>query len=128
MTRNEKRKKKYRGKRTHGRGNTKRGRGKGSRMGTANAKGGRNYAHLLKKGKKQEKGMKGKPKQKGINLRDIETLPIEKESIDITQEGYEKVLGGGKITQPLKITAKSFSESAKEKIEQAGGEAITKGE
>jgi large subunit ribosomal protein L15 len=35
-----------------------------------------------------------------------------------------KVLGNGEITRALKITATKFSESAKAKIEKAGGEAI----
>ena len=35
-----------------------------------------------------------------------------------------KILGGGEITRALKITATKFSESAKAKIEKAGGQAI----
>lgn len=35
-----------------------------------------------------------------------------------------KVLGDGEVTMPLKITAHSFSQSAKEKIESAGGTVI----
>ncbi len=35
-----------------------------------------------------------------------------------------KVLGNGEITRALKVTATKFSESAKAKIEQAGGQAI----
>lgn len=33
-----------------------------------------------------------------------------------------KILGSGEITKPLKVTAHRFSESAKEKIEKAGGQ------
>lgn len=36
-----------------------------------------------------------------------------------------KVLGDGELDRPLKVTAQKFSVSAKEKIEKAGGEAIT---
>ncbi len=36
-----------------------------------------------------------------------------------------KVLGNGEITRALKVTAVKFSGSAKEKIEKAGGQAIT---
>ena len=36
-----------------------------------------------------------------------------------------KVLGDGEITRALKVTAAKFSESAKAKIEKAGGQAIT---
>lgn len=35
-----------------------------------------------------------------------------------------KILGDGEINRPLKITAAKFSESAKAKIEKAGGQAI----
>jgi large subunit ribosomal protein L15 len=35
-----------------------------------------------------------------------------------------KVLGGGELNRPLKITASKFSDSAKAKIEKAGGQAI----
>jgi large subunit ribosomal protein L15 len=35
-----------------------------------------------------------------------------------------KVLGGGEISRALKVTATKFSESAKQKIEKAGGQAI----
>ncbi len=39
-------------------------------------------------------------------------------------EKYLKVLGDGEITRALTITASKFSESAKAKIEKAGGQAI----
>jgi len=39
-------------------------------------------------------------------------------------EQYLKVLGDGEITRPFKVTASKFSESAKTKIEKAGGQAI----
>jgi large subunit ribosomal protein L15 len=35
-----------------------------------------------------------------------------------------KVLGDGELTRALKVTAAKFSESAKAKIEKAGGQAI----
>lgn len=35
-----------------------------------------------------------------------------------------KILGDGEISRPLKVTAAKFSESAKAKIEKAGGQAI----
>jgi large subunit ribosomal protein L15 len=41
--------------------------------------------------------------------------------IDVGALGIEKVLGKGMITHALDVTADSFSQSAKEKIEQAGG-------
>jgi large subunit ribosomal protein L15 len=39
-------------------------------------------------------------------------------------EKYLKVLGDGELTRALTITASKFSESAKAKIEKAGGQAI----
>jgi len=39
-------------------------------------------------------------------------------------ESRVKVLGNGDVSRALKITATKFSESAKAKIEQAGGQAI----
>ena len=35
-----------------------------------------------------------------------------------------KILGTGELTRALKVTAAKFSESAKAKIEKAGGQAI----
>jgi len=44
--------------------------------------------------------------------------------IDVTELGYNKVLGRGKLTQALLIKSPLFSESALRKIEEAGGEAV----
>ncbi len=44
--------------------------------------------------------------------------------IDVTDLGYDKVLGKGKITKTFIISAPQFSASAIEKIEELGGEAI----
>lgn len=44
--------------------------------------------------------------------------------IDLANIGIEKVLGSGKVTKPLVITAGEFSLSAKKKIEDAKGKAI----
>lgn len=44
--------------------------------------------------------------------------------IDISSLGYGKVLGSGKVTHKLNITASAFSEQAKEKIEEMGGQAL----
>ncbi len=37
--------------------------------------------------------------------------------------GIEKVLGSGKVTKKINISAEAFSESAKAKIEKMGGKA-----
>lgn len=56
-----------------------------------------------------------------INLNDIvKRYDIKKE---INLEGY-KVLGEGEVKEKLTVKASAFSESAKEKIEKAGGKAV----
>lgn len=63
----------------------------------------------------------------------IETLPEDEEGvkfsdqtveIDATKFGYEKILGGGKVSRIMNIKAHSFSEKAIEKIEATGGKAV----
>jgi len=122
----KKKKKKKRGSRTHGRGNTKKGRGKGSRKGTASSKGGRNYMHLVKKGRPEKKGFTRHGKeQKGINLRDInELINEDTQEIDLEQQGYQKVLGGGELKKAVTVKARNFSKSAEKKIQEQGGEAV----
>ena len=41
--------------------------------------------------------------------------------IDLEKLGYQKLLGKGEVKLKMKISAPSFSESAKAKIEKAGG-------
>jgi large subunit ribosomal protein L15 len=43
--------------------------------------------------------------------------------LDVRDLGFEKVLGSGRITRPVHIKALEFSESAVEKITEAGGKA-----
>jgi len=44
--------------------------------------------------------------------------------IDVTELGYNKVLGTGKLAKPFTIKSPMFSASAEDKIQEAGGEAI----
>lgn len=46
-------------------------------------------------------------------------------TLDAAEIGVEKVLGGGKVTHKLDITAECFSASAVAKIEEKGGNAIS---
>ena len=62
-----------------------------------------------------------KSKQGVVNLDYVEVAAGGKGEIEL--RGY-KVLGGGSISKPIKITASGFSKSAQEKIKSAGGEAI----
>jgi large subunit ribosomal protein L15 len=69
-----------------------------------------------------------------VNLRDLEGIDKkvkEVNAVSLAEAGLirsgevrVKVLGDGEITRALKVTAAKFSESAKAKIEKAGGEAI----
>ena len=43
---------------------------------------------------------------------------------NLTGVADDKILGDGEVTRALKVTAAKFSESAKAKIEKAGGQAI----
>ncbi len=113
-----------RGKRTHGAGSSKNRRGKGSRM-THKRTFGTNIAHVRKyePWRINKKGFVSLyKKDKAINLDEIDKMTGNE--IDITTLGFDKVLGGGDLSRPLKIKAHSFSKKAKERIEKAGGEAI----
>ena len=44
--------------------------------------------------------------------------------IDASQIGIDKILGGGKVTKKMNISAKAFSEQARIKIEEQGGQAL----
>jgi large subunit ribosomal protein L15 len=69
-----------------------------------------------------------------VNLRDLGGLDAKVKDVDATAlaaaglirsgETKVKVLGDGEITRAINITAARFSESAKAKIEKAGGKAI----
>ena len=69
--------------------------------------------------------------KKWINVRDLDglftkigKLEGESKTIDLTANGYGKLLGGGKVMNAYAIKVKSYSESAAEKIKQAGGEVL----
>lgn len=69
-----------------------------------------------------------------LNLGDLETLDASITEINAEvlasnglirkDEKLVKILGDGELTRPFQITATKFSESAKAKIEKAGGQAI----
>lgn len=126
-----------RAKTTHGYGSMKKNRGAGNRGGRGMAGTGKRAdqkkIEILKfKGKKYY-GAYGfnRPQSKTktpkvINLSEINEKATKKGSEFIFDAcKYDKVLGSGNITKKIKITSKAFSGLAKEKIEKAGGEAIT---
>lgn len=138
-----KKKKKKRGSKSHGYGSKKKHRGAGSR-------GGRGYAgslghkrsqlrkeepdHFGKKGfKRPQKVIEDKEtinlKELDMNIEDfVEQGAASKEDdkikINLDDIGYDKLLGSGKVTREIVVEAKDFSETAKEKLKEKGGEAI----
>ena len=69
-----------------------------------------------------------------VNLGDLARLDDSVSEVNVSvlataglvraDEKSVKILGDGEITRALKVTAAKFSESAKAKIEKAGGQAI----
>ncbi|MCK5301479.1 MAG: uL15 family ribosomal protein [Thermoplasmatales archaeon] len=116
---------------THGRGK-KAGRGAGLRGGRGNA--GLNkhrYMHMVKYMPDHFFGKKGfkRPqsiikKDKIINVGKLEEIFPNTKDIDLGKEGYDKLLGGGKINNSLKIKVEQASEKAIIKIKEKGGEVI----
>jgi large subunit ribosomal protein L15 len=115
---------------THGRGK-KAGRGAGLRGGRGNAgllK--HRWMHMVKympdhfgrHGFKRPQSIIKKAKT--INVGELEERFPDKKVINLTEEGFNKLLGGGEITTKLKITVDSASEKAIEKIKGKGGEVI----
>ncbi|MFY9923337.1 MAG: 50S ribosomal protein L15 [Opitutaceae bacterium] len=58
------------------------------------------------------------------SVTDVDAVALAKAGLIRSGEKAVKVLGDGEITRALNITAAKFSESAKAKIEKAGGKAI----
>jgi large subunit ribosomal protein L15 len=58
-----------------------------------------------------------------------EKFAVEQEKgkmlVDLGNLGYSKLLGSGKIAKPLVVKVPSFSESAAEKVKEAGGEILS---
>lgn len=46
--------------------------------------------------------------------------------LDLDQLGYSKLLGTGTLAKPFSIKVTSYSKSAAEKVEEAGGKIVTK--
>lgn len=133
VVRRRKKVRKMRGKRSYGYGSHKKHRGGGSR-------GGRGKAGLKKHKKswmtryepnhfgksKFKVPIRAKKQIKAINLKDIDILAknLNKNEIDVSEFGFQKVLSTGKLTKSLIIKARFFSNKAKEKIEKSGGKVI----
>ena len=117
--------KKFRGSRTCGGGTHKNRRGAGSRGGRGNAGCFKHHVvRTLMLGQTQGKYGFHRPNAKEmdvVNVGDLESMADENGRVDL---GQTKVLGRGKVARKLTVSAADFSESAKDKIEAAGGEAV----
>ncbi len=115
---------------THGRGK-KAGRGAGLRGGRGNAgllK--HKYMHMTKYmpdhfGKHGFKRPQSVKKiNKTINIGQLEEIFPGKNEIDLTKEGFDKLLGGGRLNKKFKIKVNEASEKAIAKIKEKGEEII----
>ena len=136
-----KKRSKYRGSRTCGGGTHKNRRGAGNRGGRGRA--GINAHHFVKWYKEMGGPVFGKNgffhnPQVLVTTIDVgiidQIIPsliaqgIAKQegdavTINVADMGIEKVLGSGRVTKKINISAEAFSETAKAKIEKMGGKA-----
>jgi large subunit ribosomal protein L15 len=132
---------KFRGSRTCGGGTHKNRRGAGNRGGRGRA-GHRDhrFSHYLlygeihngKHGFVNQTSRREKTLSVGVLDQMAETLVDEGRAsregdaivINAEQIGIDKILGSGKVTQKMNISARSFSEQAKVKIEALGGQVL----
>ncbi|MEM0493484.1 MAG: uL15m family ribosomal protein [Candidatus Thermoplasmatota archaeon] len=119
--------KKFRGSKRHGRG-YKSGRGAGLRGGRGNAGLHKHKVMHMIKYMPDHFGVHGfkRPKSitrklKAINVGQLEEQFPGQRDIDLTKEGYDKLLGGGNISSKINVTVKSATPQAIEKISEKGG-------
>jgi len=124
---------KMRGSKTCGYGSKKKHRGKGSKGGKGYAGSHKHKWTYIVKYEPDHFGKHGftpikRKEVKTINVGELEKvlkkINLEKNEIDLSELGYEKLLGKGKVTKPFIIKVKEFSEIAKNKIESVGGKVI----
>ncbi len=67
-----------------------------------------------------------KHEEKTANLITVSMLAEKSENnlVNLSEAGYTKLLGGGKITTPLTIVVEKWSKNAEEKVKQAGGNIV----
>ncbi len=70
--------------------------------------------------------------KKWASLRDLDDLFTKfgkdeggKKVIDLQSMGYDKLLGGGKITNAYSVRIQQFTASAEEKLKSVGGEVVS---
>jgi large subunit ribosomal protein L15 len=143
VVRRVKKVRKFRGHRSYGYGSHKKARGGGNRGGRGMA--GRHkhkWSYVVKYepdyfGKRGFKIPQAIQKDiKAINLKELderaeqlleEKIAVKEDDkikINVLKLGCEKVLGSGKLSRPLIVEAKYFSEQAVKKLEKSGGKAV----
>jgi large subunit ribosomal protein L15 len=60
-----------------------------------------------------------------INIQKLVEVAEDTTAVDLTELGYTKLLGTGKITKALTVTVPTCSKLAEEKVTKAGGKVIT---
>jgi len=115
---------------THGKGK-KGGRGSGLKGGRGNAgllK--HRYMYMVKNMPDHfgKHGFKRHPsiskRNKIVNVGQLEDIFPGKNEINLTKEGFDKLLGSGRLNKKLKIKVNNASEKAITKIKDKGGEII----
>ncbi len=140
MIRKRRKIKRMRGSRTVGGGCSKKRRGAGHRGGRGQAGGHKHHWTWIVKYDPEHFGKRGFKRPRNL-VKDLKTINIgeinerlaeliqegvaKREDnmliLDVRKMGYEKVLGGGRIQEPLHIKACKFSTKAEDKIKKSGG-------
>ena len=143
MIRTKRKINKLRGSRSNGGGCTKKRRGAGNKGGKGKAGAGKQHwtwtvihdpDHFGKHGFKRPQKMIKKVRPVNVSYLEEQSESLLEKGlatkegdaivIDVTDLGYDKVLAKGEITKKFIIKSPKFSESAKSKIEEAGGEVV----
>jgi large subunit ribosomal protein L15 len=121
---------KFRGSRYHGRGK-KAGRGAGKRGGRGRAGIGKHKVMFRNKYMPGHWGMHGfnrhpslRTVNVSINVSEVEEM-ADGDSINLTDMGYDKLLGKGSISRAINITVSEASAGAMQKVVAAGGTVTT---
>jgi large subunit ribosomal protein L15 len=121
---------KFRGSRYHGRGK-KAGRGAGKRGGRGKAGIGKHKVMFRNKYMPGHWGMHGfnrhpslRTVNVSINVSEVEEM-ADGDSINLTDMGYDKLLGKGSISRAINITVSEASAGAMQKVVAAGGTVTT---
>lgn len=144
MARKSRKTRKKQGKRTHGRGSSKNARHSGHKGGKGKAGSDKHHWREVVSSDPRYFGKHGftrppkvQEETNAINIGELDEVIdelleeglAEKEGdeilIDVSDLNFDKVLGSGKVTRPLRVKAESFSKGAERKLEEAGGAAET---